>query len=145
MDLLPPHPPAVLVVDDDRVPRQVVYRLLTEEGFRVFEAGNAREALDVLGMAPGRIDLVITDVVMPGCDGVELGRLIHEQWPEQRLLYMSAHPAEVVAEHGLQDLDVLFLAKPFTRDEILAKVRAALTGPRPRPSTAEPDGPDRPG
>jgi DNA-binding response OmpR family regulator len=69
---------------------------------------------------------VILDVVMPECDGVELGQIILEEWADQRLLYMSAHPAEVLVQHGLQSLDVPFLAKPYSRDEALAKVRQAL-------------------
>jgi DNA-binding response OmpR family regulator len=92
----------------------------------VLEAESAPEALDVLSQARGRIDLVILDVVMPDCDGVELGQIILEEWSDQRLLYMSAHPAEVLVQHGLESLDVPFLAKPYTRDEALAKVREAL-------------------
>jgi len=80
----------------------------------------------VLSQARGRIDLVILDVVMPDCDGVELGQIILEEWADQRILYMSAFPAEVLVQHGLQSLNVPFLAKPYTRDEALAKVREAL-------------------
>jgi DNA-binding response OmpR family regulator len=116
----------MLVVDDERISRRVAYRILSEEGYRVLEAENYPETMDVLGQARGRIDLVIVDVVMPGCDGVELARLILEEWPDQRILYMSAHPAEVLVRHGLTTLDVPFLAKPYTRDEVLAKVRQAL-------------------
>jgi DNA-binding response OmpR family regulator len=106
--------------------RRVAYRILSEEGYRVLEAESAPEALDVLGQARGRVDLLIVDVVMPECDGVELGRMVLEEWPDQRILYMSAHPAEVLVQHGLESLDVPFLAKPYTRDEALAKVRQAL-------------------
>jgi DNA-binding response OmpR family regulator len=106
--------------------RRVAYRILSEEGYRVLESDGGPEALDVLNLARGRVDLLMIDVVMPGCDGVELGRQVQEQWPDQRILYMSAHPAEVLVRHGLSSLDVPFLAKPYTRDEALAKVRAAL-------------------
>jgi DNA-binding response OmpR family regulator len=114
--------------------RRIAYRILSEEGYRVLEAEDGAEALTVLSLARGRLDLLIIDVVMPGCDGVELGRRVLEMWPEQRILYMSAHPAEVMARHGLVSLDVPFLAKPYTRDEVLAKVRQALerrSGTRP--------------
>jgi DNA-binding response OmpR family regulator len=114
------------VVDDERISRRVAYRILSEEGYRVLEADGGLEALDVLGQARGRVDLVMVDVVMPGCDGVALGRQILEHWPEQHILYMSAHPAEVLVRHGLPSLDVPFLAKPYTRGEVLAKVREAL-------------------
>jgi len=90
----------------------------------------------VLSQARGRIDLVMVDVVMPECDGVELGRIVLEEWPDQRILYMSAHPAEVLAQHGQESLDVPFLAKPYTRKEALEKVNQALE--RRHTSEAEP-------
>lgn len=122
-----PHPgTTILVVDDERISRRVAYRILTEEGYRVLEADSAAEALDALRLSRGRVDLVMLDVVMPGCDGVELGRRVLDLWPGQHLLYMSAHPAEVLMRHGLATLDVPFLAKPFTRAEVLAKVREGL-------------------
>jgi DNA-binding response OmpR family regulator len=80
------------------------------------------------------VDLVVLDVVMPGSDGVELASAIMSEWPDQRILFMSAHPAEVLARHGLGDLSAPFLAKPYTRNEVLAKVREVLARPR-RPST----------
>ena len=116
----------ILVVDDERISRRVAYRILSEEGYRVLEAENHFEAISVLGQARGRVDLVMIDVVMPGCDGVELASQILDEWPDQRILYMSAHPAEVLVRHGLQSLNVPFLAKPYTRGEALAKVRQAL-------------------
>jgi two-component system, cell cycle sensor histidine kinase and response regulator CckA len=119
----------ILVVDDERLPRRLASRLLTEEGYRVLEAEGAPEAMDVLNQAPGRVDLLLLDVVMPGCDGVELGRQVMEHWPDQRILYMSAYPAEVV-RRGLPELNVPFLPKPYTRDEALAKVREALGSPQ---------------
>ena len=78
----------------------------------------------MLKQARGGVDLLVLDVVMPGCDGVELGRQIRDQWPQQCILYMSAYTAEVV-RRGLAD-EVAFLLKPYTRDEVLAKVREAL-------------------
>lgn len=122
---IPRNATTILVVDDERISRRLASRLLTEEGYRLLEADGAPEALEVLHQARGRVDLLVLDVVMPGCDGVELGRRILELWPEQRILYMSAHPAEVV-RHGLHRLEVPFLPKPYTREEALAKVREAL-------------------
>jgi two-component system, cell cycle sensor histidine kinase and response regulator CckA len=116
----------ILVVDDERITRRVAYRILSEEGYRVFEAASAEEAMSVLDMAHRYIHLVLLDVVMPVVDGVSLGREILAHWPGLKLLYMSAHPAEVLATHGLDDLHVRFLAKPFTRDELLAKVQDVL-------------------
>ena len=130
----------VLVVDDAGVVRRLSFRVLSESGFRVFEAAGAVEALEVLAMLHGRVDLVLVDVIMPEVNGVDLVRLIREQWDRPAILFMSAHPAEVLAREGLKDLRVRFLAKPFTRDELLVAVERALKAhvpggviPRPEP------------
>jgi DNA-binding response OmpR family regulator len=114
------------VVDDERVTRRLLYRVLTEEGYRVFEAASAEEAMGVLGMAHRYVQLIILDVVMPEVDGVQLGRQILGRWPALRLLYMSAYPAEVLVQRGLTDPQVHFLAKPFTHDELMVKVEVAI-------------------
>jgi two-component system cell cycle sensor histidine kinase/response regulator CckA len=116
----------VLVVDDAGVVRRLSFRVLSEAGYRVFEAASAVEALEVLAMLRGHLDLVLVDVVMPEVNGVDLVRMIRERWHEPSILFMSAYPAEVLAREGLKDLRVQFLAKPFTRDELLGAVSRAL-------------------
>jgi two-component system cell cycle sensor histidine kinase/response regulator CckA len=129
--------PSILVVDDQPTVRRMAHRLLSEWGFRVFEAESGEEALEVLETAKAGVQLVMVDVIMPLADGVQVTRAIQERWPGQRILFMSAHPAEVLARYGLTELNVPFLAKPFTRDELLTKVSDALTRPAsdfsPRP------------
>ena len=119
----------VLVVDDAGVVRRLAFRVLSESGYRVFEAAGAVEALEVLAMLHGHVDVVVVDVVMPEVNGVDLVRLIRERWTEPGILFMSAYPAEVLAREGLKDLRVRFLAKPFTRDELLTAVAATSTSP----------------
>ena len=121
--------PSILVVDDQAMVRRMAQRLLSEWGFRVFEADSGEEAMEVLQTARHPVQLVIVDVVMPLVDGVQVTQRIQERWPDQRILYMSAHPAEVLAQYGLTELNVPFLAKPFTRDELLMKVSEALEHP----------------
>lgn len=116
----------ILVVDDVGVVRKVAFRLLSEAGYRVFEAGSAAEALEVLSTARQAVNLVIVDVILPEVNGVDLVRLILEEWPATRVLFMSAFPAEVLVREGLDQLNVSFLAKPFTRDELLNRVTAVL-------------------
>ena len=122
----------VLVVDDERVSRRVATRMLRDLGLRVLEADGAEEALDVFRTSQQPIDVVLLDVVMPETDGVELAEQILSHRPGQRIIFMSAYPADVLAEHGLQDLEVLFLAKPYTMEELRAKVRLAMEGPPSR-------------
>jgi CheY-like chemotaxis protein len=116
----------VLVVDDAGVVRRLSFRVLSEAGYRVFEAASAVEAIEVLAMLRGKVDLVLVDVIMPEVNGVDLVRLIREEWEAPAILFMSAYPAEILAREGLKDLRVQFLAKPFTRTELLLAVERAM-------------------
>lgn len=126
------HTQSVLVVDDVGVVRRAAFRLLSEAGFRVFEAASASEAIEVLSTARPRVALVLVDVVMPEVNGVDLVRMIQARWPAIRVIFMSAYGAEVLVQEGLEHPNVMFLAKPFTRDELLKKVTLALQGERRR-------------
>jgi two-component system cell cycle sensor histidine kinase/response regulator CckA len=116
----------VLVVDDAGVVRRLAYRLLSEAGYRVFEAGSAVEAMEVVSLANGRMDAVLIDVVMPEVNGVDLARMIQEKAPNLGIVFMSAYPAEVLVREGLHDLRVAFLGKPFTREDLLRSVETAV-------------------
>ena len=116
----------VLVVDDAGVVRRLSFRILSEAGYRVFEAASAVEAIEVLAMLRGKVDLVLVDVIMPEVNGVDLVRLIRDEWEGPAILFMSAYPAEILAREGLKDLRVQFLAKPFTRTELLRAVESAM-------------------
>jgi two-component system cell cycle sensor histidine kinase/response regulator CckA len=118
----------ILVVDDVGVVRKAAFRLLSEAGYRVFEAESATEAVEVLATSRQPIHLVLVDVVMPDVSGVALARLICEEWPAVHILFMSAYPAEILVREGLDHPNVFFLAKPFTRSELMDKVVAALRG-----------------
>jgi CheY-like chemotaxis protein len=137
-----PGTTAALVVDDVGIVRKLTFRLLSEAGFRVFEAASAVEALEVLHMARGRIDLILVDVVLGEVNGVDLVRLIRERWSDPQIVFMSAHPAEVLVREGLEDPTVVFLAKPFTRDELMVAIGRALQATRSR---REASGARRPG
>ena len=116
----------VLVVDDAGVVRRLSFRVLSEAGYRVFEAASAVEAIEVLAMLRGKVDIVLVDVIMPEVNGVDLVRVIRDEWEAPAILFMSAYPAEVLASEGLKDLRVQFLAKPFTRTELLRGVEQAM-------------------
>lgn len=116
----------ILVVDDVGIVRKAAFRLLSEAGYRVFEAGSAAEAMEVLATSRQPIHLVLVDVVMPDVGGVDLARVIHEEWPAVRIIFMSAFPAEILVREGLDHPNAFFLAKPFTRTELMDKVVAAL-------------------
>ena len=121
-----PAMPVILVVDDDRGVREVAARVLERAGYRVLQAGEGIEALQVARAHTGPLHLVLTDVVMPGMNGRELGQRMSEERPETRLLYMSAYTEDEVILRGIRVADVSFLSKPFTLDGLQSAVRDAL-------------------
>jgi signal transduction histidine kinase/ActR/RegA family two-component response regulator len=123
----------VLLVEDDPTVRIVTGRMLRELGYTVLEAGSASEARNVATTADGRIDLLLTDVVMPGGSGRELAEALTLARPELPVVFMSGYTADVVLRQGVVQDKVAFLSKPFTADALAAALRHALdrTGPPP--------------
>jgi CheY-like chemotaxis protein len=122
-----PGIPHILVVDDEPIVRGAVMRVLGGWGFRILEAETAEEAMTVLTTLAGeRPQLVIVDIVLPGDNGIELARQIREEFPEQRILYMSAYPKDVLWTEGLRDGTEDFLAKPFTAEQLIRAVERVL-------------------
>ena len=115
----------VLVVDDEEAVRRLAVRMLTWTGYLALEARHGREALVTIEQHTGPIDLVLTDIKMPGMNGRELGRQVEQRWPGKPILYMSGFPSEVF-QGGLLEPGAPFLAKPFTQDDLAAKVRELL-------------------
>ena len=117
----------VLVVDDEPSIRRVVRTILGRLGYRVLEAGGADEALAVADAEAGRIDALITDVVMPGGRGTELGRAFQARWPGRPVLLMSGYSDGL--EEELTAPETNFLMKPITPELLGRAVRRALDGP----------------
>lgn len=114
------HNDVVLVVEDEPAVRSFCCAVLRRFGYRVLEAGSPSEALETLLQRPEPVDLVLTDITMPGMDGKEMVRRIdREQRPDLRVLYMSGYSQN--AEPGLD-----LLEKPFTSADLLRRVREAL-------------------
>jgi two-component system, cell cycle sensor histidine kinase and response regulator CckA len=116
----------VLVIEDDPQVRAITVRVLRSAGFRVLVAGSGAEALELAGTGTGPIDVVVTDVVMPGMSGrsaVEALRALH---PSLRVLFVSGYPQDAIAQRGVLDAGVDFLQKPFTPAALLARVRHVL-------------------
>ena len=127
--MTPPVRETMLVVDDEEMVRRLAARILLGEGYHVLEASGGEEAIRVLQRAFQRIDLVVTDVAMPGLGGRQLGETIFRCWPRVRVLFMSGFPAHRIVEEGALDSASPFLRKPFTRDQLTRKVRDVLAIP----------------
>jgi two-component system, cell cycle sensor histidine kinase and response regulator CckA len=124
--MTPPRRETMLVVDDEEMVRRLAARILLGEGYHVLEAGGGDEAIRLLQRASQRIDLVVTDVAMPGIGGRQLGDTIFRCWPKVRVLFMSGFPAQRIVNEGALDPASPFLQKPFTRDQLTRKVKHVL-------------------
>jgi two-component system, cell cycle sensor histidine kinase and response regulator CckA len=116
----------VLVVDDEPGLRDLVCRTLEADGFRTLEAGNGAEALELMESAPDTVDLVVTDVVMPGMDGRELGRRLAQRWPDLPILYISAYDVNDIFRRGSPRSSAPFLQKPFPMERLVTTVRGLI-------------------
>jgi CheY-like chemotaxis protein len=121
----------VLVVEDDSRVRAVTVRALAEQGYTVLPAGGGDEALALARNCARAIDLVVTDVVMPGMSGREVVDRLREGTPGLRALFVSGYTQDAIARRGVLDSGVEFLPKPFTAATLVARVRAVLDAGRP--------------
>jgi CheY-like chemotaxis protein len=116
----------VLVVEDEDGVRAPVRRILVAHGYRVLEAADGPSALHIAEHHTGKIDLLLTDVVMPGMNGGELARRLQGLRSGIRVVFMSGYSAEAVATHGVLSPGAAFLQKPFSVEELLERLREAL-------------------
>ena len=116
----------ILVVDDTEMVRRLTRDVLAGAGYKVLEAAGADEALQVVSSHAMPIDLLVTDVVMPGRNGVELVDRLRTTRPSMRVLYVSGYTDLAVVREGLLAGDAAFLQKPFTPADLLRKVRQVL-------------------
>lgn len=122
----------VLVVDDEEGLRSLVCRTLRNEGYGTLEAAHGAEALEVIEKTAEPVDLVVTDVVMPGMDGRELGRRLTQRWPKLPILYISAYDVNDIFRRGSPRSSAPFLQKPFPPEGLLTSVRQLLGTASPR-------------
>jgi PAS domain S-box-containing protein len=126
---LPGAGETVLVVEDDSAVRRITQRALTDAGYHVVSARDAEEALEVIREPGTRIDLLLSDVVLPGLGGRALSEAARKLRPDLRVLFASGYTDDVILRRQLLAHDVEVLQKPFTPRELTARVRAALDRP----------------
>ena len=122
----PARPITVLLVEDDPGLLEALAFALGMGGYDVLKAADADAALVVTRRCGRPIDIVVTDVVLPGMSGVELVRTLSADRPSLKSLYMSGYPCEVLREHGLEDAGDRFLSKPFSLDRLEEKIEACV-------------------
>ena len=116
----------ILVVEDAEDLREITDLILTKHGYRVITAPDGLAALDVVTHYSGKIDLLLTDVVMPHMQGSELAKRVAALHPEIQVLYMSGYAQPMLGDGGILEKGVILLEKPFTEPVLLAKLEQAL-------------------
>ena len=116
----------ILVVDDEPEVLSIARDMFEAKGFRVLVAGSPEEALRIAQSTPGPIDVLLTDVVMPGLNGRELADRLSALRSEIKVIYMSGHTSEVVGDYGVRVPSDSFVAKTFTSERLIGKIREKL-------------------
>ncbi len=117
----------ILLVEDEQGVRDLAREYLEISGYKVLVAENGAAAVKVVSEHKGAIDLVMTDVVMPGLSGSELTKRIEAIRPGTRIMYMSGYTDQAIIHHGILGPDIVLLQKPFTLSALAHKLRDALT------------------
>ena len=120
---------AILLVEDDEAVRNLTESILESAGYSISSAATGEEALQKLSSMSGALDLLITDVVMPGMDGKELGLRVKERFPDAEVLFISGYTEDAIVHNGVLEEGVELLQKPFDGTTLLQRVRAILDRP----------------
>ena len=115
----------VLVVDDEPTVRRLARRVLLEDGFEVIEAADGAEALDLVDGSPDPLRVVVSDIVMPKLNGVQLLQRLSITHPELPVILMSGYAGPELAERGIQ-APCSLLVKPFKPEKLVAEVRRCI-------------------
>ena len=122
----PPRRGLVLLVDDEELVRNLSEQILADRGYQVVSAASATEALEVAGRLEREIDLLLTDIVMPGLSGLDLAQRLQKRVPRLRVLFMSGYSDSPLLRASLAREGAAFLQKPFTADALERRVRELL-------------------
>lgn len=116
----------ILLAEDEEIVRSLTQHLLEGWGYRVFVAENGQKACALFDAHQEQIDLLLTDVIMPGMSGHALVTRLKEQQANLKAVYMSGYTHDFIGQHGILEDEVIFLRKPFTREGLSSKIREAL-------------------
>lgn len=116
-------PETILLVEDEVEVRELTHEMLRLHGYNVLDAADPAQALALAERYDGRIDLVLTDVVMPGMNGHQLAKRLISDHPGMRVLYMSGYPASILGDSSAA---TTFIQKPFSTEALNAKLREIL-------------------
>ena len=116
----------ILVVEDDDMVRELTVTVLEEQEYQVIYAANGQQCLEMIKNYQGRIDLLLTDVIMPGLNGKELFEKVLQIFPNIKVIYISGYAENVISSYGILDRGVDFIQKPCNVKDLCAKIREVL-------------------
>jgi len=116
----------ILVVEDDLPILEITRKILSGIGYTVLTADTPKEAMRLAKEHTGKISLLLTDMIMPEMNGIELANSLQLFFPDLKLLFMSGYTANVIAHHGVLDKGAHFIQKPFTKKDLAKIVRKVL-------------------
>ncbi|HOO72993.1 MAG TPA: PAS domain S-box protein [Spirochaetota bacterium] len=117
----------ILIIEDEDMVRKILVRTLKEKGYRIIEAGSGSDALRLCSSAP-KIDLILSDVILPDYNGPKLVDIIHRECPHMKVLYMSGYAEQIIMNQGVLNEGINFIHKPFLPSELMKKIREVLDG-----------------
>ncbi len=123
---LPTGKETILLVEDEEAVRDVAVKVLSECGYQVFMAQNGDKAVSLWKKEEVRIDLLLTDIVLPTMSGFDLSRRLRTLKPSLKVLYMSGYSEEIITHRGIMEKDLFFIQKPFTSLALAKKIREVL-------------------
>jgi CheY-like chemotaxis protein len=118
----------ILLVEDEAVVRRLVAEILETSGYTVLQAGDGPSALELLRRNNRTVELLLTDVVMPGMSGREVAQAVTSMRPDTHVVYMSGYTGSVIDHHGILEQGTAFLQKPFTAEDLTRTIRKLLDG-----------------
>ena len=118
----------ILVVEDEPDLRELTRIFLEGYGYKVLQASSAEQAIQAAELFKERIDLLLTDVIMPGMSGRQLAEKILSKRPQTKVVYMTGYTDDMVVQHRVLEPGVKLLQKPFTKVDLALKVRSTLDG-----------------
>jgi DNA-binding NtrC family response regulator len=116
----------IMLVEDEAAVRTFAASVLKRQGYSVMQAEDAESCLALLRDHEGPLDLLVTDVVLPGMDGINLFGNVREFFPESKVLYMSGYSEEIITRRGMMEEGAPFLPKPFSAQGFSARIRDVL-------------------
>ena len=117
----------ILIVDDDIMMRKIIKLMLEKLGYQVIVASSPDEAIDLFKKEKNSIDLLLTDVMMPGMNGNELKKRVEKIMPGIKTLFISGHTLKTISYYGVAGKGIHFLQKPFTLSNLAGKIKG-VTG-----------------